>query len=331
MPWEPGTLPPEEDLWPDFYAFGVLEELDRRLEVEGLTICITYDVDTLPALGDDVVAIVIDDESATVPDYAPRVRAVFKNLGVRPRLGCRPLREPTRINAMTAAVYLRNVTVWLPSALRYAGARAAARRNGRPRPATLHELPVGTYNLRDRELKDIFDRETTLFFAGSVGHEPGRLAALKSRIAPKSMSRTAMLREAERIAATDPRVTLDAGVTGGFRESVRSDADTYADRLAEAQISLVPRGTTAFTYRFFQSLRYGCVVITDILPSLWYYDEAPVIRLADWSELGGTVAALLDDPARMRTLHARSLAWWREACSEEAVGAQVAAVLNASG
>jgi len=330
MEWVPGTLPPEEDLWPSFIYFGqVLEEMERTLRVGGLTFYITFDNDELPSYGDDVVVLVIDDEMAIIPRYADRVRAVFKDLGARPRLGCHPVLEPGPINTMTTLVYCRNASKWLPSAARYGRARLGASISGRRAPASLHEVPIGTFNQIDLPTKNLLERRSTLFFAGSVLHASGRRAQLKGKVAPKTMSRSRMLAEAERIVADHPGITLDAGVTGGFRDSIRASGRAYSERLAEAQISLVPRGTTAHTSRFFQSLRYGCIVITDILPSLWHYSGAPAIRLADWSELERTVLGLLEDRERMQALHEQSLRWWEAACSERAVGAQMAAALNA--
>jgi hypothetical protein len=53
-----------------------------------------------------------------------------------------------------------------------------------------------------------------------------------------------------------------------------------------------------------------------------------VLRLGSWSELERVVAPVLDDPREMARLHAESLAWWRDRCSEQAVGRFLAERLN---
>jgi hypothetical protein len=83
------------------------------------------------------------------------------------------------------------------------------------------------------------------------------------------------------------------------------------------------------TYRFFEGLRQGCIVVCDRLPPHWFYVGCPAVQLDDWRELGALVEALLADPARMLALHEASLAWWRTRCSEEALGRMMAACLGA--
>jgi len=329
LAWDPAAEPPAEGSWPNAGYFGrAFAAMERDLRRDGLTFYLTFDVESLPSYGPDVVALVIDNEAARIPAYAPRIRATYLNLGARPQLGCSPLTEPSLLNLVTLGVFARNVAQWLPSGAAYAGARLRATLSG-ARAGAVHEVPVGTFNQLELPIKPLGERPTTIVFAGSVTHQAHGLRALKTKVAPKGLSRSAVIEEAEAIARRHPHVVADVGVTGAFWESVHADDEAYSRRMMDAKVSLVPRGTVPVTARFLESLRYGCIVVADHDPPLWPYAQAPAIRLRDWRELEGALLPLLADEPRMRALHEQALAWWDSACSEAAVGGYLAATLNA--
>jgi hypothetical protein len=313
----------------DTWYFGpALASMQRELRIDGLTFYLTFDPETLPTYGDDVVAVLIGDEWALVPAYLTRVRAVFRNLSARPNLGCNPLAWPSPETFASLLPAAR--AAWRGAPGRLARTRselAAARGRGRP-PAPQIELPVGTYNIDDLPLKPFGERRSDLFFAGSVVHAPGRAARIKAAVMPKSLSREAMLRNMSRL-SRHTQVESDVRITEGFQESAASDPAEYSRRLMDARLALVPRGAVTETHRFFQALKYGCIVVTDVVPPTWFYEQAPVVRLRHWDELEGVVLPLLNDPDRLETLHRQSLAWWETACSEAAVGRLMAHTLNA--
>jgi len=315
----------------DTWYFGrALEAMDRELRIDGLTFYLTFDPETLPSYGDDVVAVLIGDEWALVPSYLTRVRAVFRNLSARPNLGCNPLAWPSA--ATFASLLPAGRAAWRGAPGRLARTRAevaAGRGRGRP-PAPQIELPVGTYNIADLPPKPFAERGSDLFFAGSVVHAPGRTARIKAAVMPKSLSREAMLRNVDRL-SRHPRVKADVRITEGFQESAGSDPAEYSRRLMDTRLALVPRGAVTETHRFFQALKYGCIVVTDVVPPMWFYEQAPMVRLRHWDELEDVVLPLLADRERLESLHRQSLAWWDSVCSEAAVGRLMAHTLNALG
>lgn len=328
LEWDPRD-PPAQGSWPNAGYFGrAFAAMERGLHHRGLTFYLTFDIERLPSYGPDVVAVVVDNELARIPAYAPRVRATYLNLGARPQLGCSPFTEPSLLNAAALGVFARNAALWLPSGARYASSRLRGSLAG-SRIGAVHSVPVGTFNQLDLPLKPFAERPTTIVFAGSVAHQGQGVRALKNRVAPKGLSRSSLIRHVEALAAGHPEVVADVGVTGEFWESVHSDEEAYSRRMMDARFSLVPRGTVPVTARFLESLRYGCIVITDHLPPLWPYAQAPVVRLRDWSELEPVLLDLLADEPRTLALHEQTLDWWRRACSEEAVGDYLAATLNA--
>ena len=105
--------------------------------------------------------------------------------------------------------------------------------------------------------------------------------------------------------------------------------DRYTEIMADTKIALAPRGSSVETYRFFEAMRQGCAVICDRLPPHWFYVGCPAIQIADWDNLEAEVKALSADPERLRDLHCRSLAWWNEKLSEQAVAQEMAKCLGA--
>jgi hypothetical protein len=326
--WTPPE--PVERLIDTWYFGPALAAMDRELRVAGLTVYLTFDTETLPSYGDDVVVVLIGDEWARVPAYLPRVRAVFRNLCARPNLGCRPLDWPSPATLSALLPAGRAALRGLPGrVVRRRAELAAARGRGRP-PAPQVELPIGTYNALDLPLRPLAERGSDLFFAGSVVHAPGRAAQLKARVMPKGLAREAMLRNGERL-RRHPHVSIDVRITEGFQQSASADAGEYSRALMDSRLALVPRGATTETHRFFQALKYGCIPVTDCVPPIWFYEQAPMVRLRHWDELEDAVLPLLADRERLETLHRQALAWWETACSEQAVGRLMAATLNALG
>jgi hypothetical protein len=315
----------------DTWYFGpALEAMDRELAVDGLTVYLTFDRRALPTYGDDVVVVLLGDESAVVPEYVDRVRAIFRNHSGRPALGCNPLAWPSV--ATFAAVLSAARVAWRSAPSRAALARAqlsAARGRGRP-PAPQIELPLGAYNALDLDPKPMPERRWDMFFAGSLVQDPAPSARLKARVLPKSLSRDAMLRNVERL-VRDSKATAEVRLTEGFPQSAASDPEDYSRALMDARLALAPRGATPETFRFFQALKYGCIIVTDAIPPIWFYERAPMVRLRHWDELEDAVLPLLADPGRLEALHRQSLAWWDAACSEAAVGRFMAHTLNSLG
>jgi hypothetical protein len=310
IPWDVHAGPRPERA--DTRYFGAaFVEMERRLRDPDVDVHLTWDTERLPDYGPHVVAVVLGDEGGRIPRYVDCVRAVFKSYGARPQPGTR-LRGAS---PATAALELAQRGVhwlrWLPGALRH------------PRPeVTL--IPVGTYNQVELPVVPIGERGTDLFFAGSVEHDGGMRYRLAS---PKARSRREMLAAVEEIRRRRPGLRADIRLTGGFTAS-EDAADGYSQALMDARVCLAPRGNSAETFRVLEGLRAGCVVVSERLPPFWFYEGGPMLQIDSWSQLGEVVTPLLDDPAELARLHAASLDWWRDRCSEAALGRVMAERLN---
>ena len=300
--------------------------MEPRLLDAQVDVYLTWDVERLPADGDRVVAVLLGDEGARIPRYTPCVRAVFKAYGVRPQIPGR-LRDA---GARVAVAQLLQQAVrwgrWVPGGAAHARERLARRLHGEPPPARILTIPLGTFNQVDLPVAPMRERTVDLAFAGSVEHSGSWRQRLAS---PKVQARREMLATVEALAARRPGLRVDLRVTGSFKASEATSPAEYSASLVAARVCLAPRGTSAETFRVLEGLRAGCLVIADRLPRRAFYDGSPVIQIDRWSRLAEVVEPLLADPAELDRRQAAGLAWWRERCSEEAVGAALARRLNA--
>jgi len=114
--------------------------------------------------------------------------------------------------------------------------------------------------------------------------------------------------------------------TSGFSKGL--DRVSYGAILRDSKIALCPGGWKSNeTYRHFEAMRAGCVLISDPLPETRLYRDAPIIRITNWQRLEETVSQLLRSPERMLELQRLTLAWWEDVCSEKATAAYIRAQL----
>jgi hypothetical protein len=320
--WDPHAEPPPERADTRYFgaAFREMEPLLRHPDID---IYLTWDPDRLPAYGDRVVAVVLGDEVCRIPRYVGRVCAVFKCYGTRPVLGSGPVRDPSITGLLNLAQCAIRWLRWLPGGAGHARLLVSLRLRGRPGPPPVAVIPLGTFNQLELPIVPIEERPTDVFFAGSVEH------ALSRRRHPKTLARREMLAAVERLGRRRPGLQLDLRVTPGFDASEAASPAAYSRALMDARVCLAPRGTSVETFRVFEGLRYGCVVVSERLPRHWFYAGSPVLELDRWRDLEATLGLVLDDPEELRRRHARALAWWRELCSEAAVGRFIAERLNA--
>ena len=317
------------------YIAAVLQAAERRLGPRGLRVYVTWKLDTLPAYGDGVVAIVMGDEWARYPTYASDVLVTFKAYGTRPSCDVRLGKRSLQLNAMLALKYARSRTYGVPGALRRAAARAAhhAGRRG-PLPPVL-PIPLGYGNQLDLHVKPLVERSTDLFFAGSIAHrQHARWDPRGWVVSPKTLAREEMLGALANFHTAYPGHTVQVNTTTAFTlndlhygtgDHTRIlSAEVYSDALMDTRLCLTPQGTSPETFRYYEGLRYGCVVVAEPQPARWFYDDAPVVEITDWERLPEVAAELLGDPERMNALHHAALRWWADRCSEEAVGTYVA-------
>jgi hypothetical protein len=332
-----GEQPPDA---PDYFT-RAFRAMEQHLTVSGLTVHLTWRLDRLPSTGQDVVAIVLGDEWSRIPAYSPDVLATFKSYGTVPPWDV-DWRRPNRFNALRLLKQVRTYAHFLPTWAHHLRRTLIShlqhRLGGAPAPAPMYDCPLGYGNQLDLPVRPIHERPTDLFFAGSVEHRDDRSSLRQWLSSPKTIARNAMLDSIETLLARDPALTVDLAVSSAFVlnalhyqtdiEGRVLDETAYSESMMNAKICLVPRGTSPETFRYFEALRYGCVLVTEALPHRWFYDGSPAIQIQNWDELPAIAARLLHDPALLARKQQEALRWWDEVCSPEAVGRHFAETIN---
>ena len=328
IPWNPSDSSQIIDNRCNYFG-KVFEAMEQGLEASDLTFYLTWDTNRLPSYGQNVVAVVHQNDWFRIPTYLHRVRAVFTTLATRPTLGRGSLLEPSYLNFL---ILLKSVKVWArrsPSLLNHMFIKLRSLLSSTVKIAPMYDIPLGYYNQLDLPIKDIRARRYDVSFAGSVVHESYSAWSVKRLLdTPKGVSRKKMIAALVKMHKEHPELRVKLSITSGFEAAWSADASSYSQEMMDTKICLVPRGAALETFRFFEALRYGCVVITEALPSRWFYEGSPAVRVENWNDLEGILKKLIEDERLMQREHQRSLEWWRTKCSEAAVGAYVAGKLN---
>jgi hypothetical protein len=286
--WDPHD--PPSDLRPDaWYWSEAFRELPRAAD---LTVVLTWSITELPVDGPDVVAVVLADESSRRPTYAPQIGALFKCYGDHPQFSRPPFGK------LGLAIFLQE--------LRRRGEALRDPRGGPP----AYPVPLGLVRPLEVPVRPIEERDFDVTFIGSVEEDH------RWRPNAKIISRTKMLE------------AVPAGAhirtTGSFGESLQASAVSYAEALGRTKVLLAPRGGSVETFRFYEGMLAGCIVVTEPLPPFWFYDGSPAVVVRDWGGLPGVVDRLFEDPSALRLRHQAGLRWWEEHLSPRAVGRYMA-------
>ena len=98
------------------------------------------------------------------------------------------------------------------------------------------------------------------------------------------------------------------------------ETESYSDVINNTRIVPVPIGSGSYeSFRFFEAMMCGCVVLNTELPTTDFYNNAPHVRLKSWDQLVRAVDILMADPDRMQVLSDRARQWYKDFCSPEAI------------
>jgi len=312
------------------YFSKVFAFMEEHLTVSGITFYLAWsDVPELPSYGKDVIVIVVGDEWCRTPKYFHKVKATFKCYGSEPTLGCNFILNPSYLNFLTVVQFIRNWILKLPTILNYilqiAKLIFILDRSKYP----IYDIPLGYANQLDLSIKNFDDRIYDVSFLGSISHREYSVWNPKYWLkTPKQFSRERMIFALQEIIQKYPDLSVELSFTDNFGASLDTDAHIYSEKMMNTKICLIPRGTSFETFRFFEAIRYGCIAITEALPSRWFYDGNPSIQLKDWGELEMTLENLLSDHKLMQDKSQASLNWWNAKCSESSVGYYMAQAIN---
>ncbi|MDC7675695.1 glycosyltransferase [Asticcacaulis machinosus] len=313
---------PESFGWGRDYYLNVFRAFERRGELSGLTVYISYHApQSLPTAGPNVVLVIIGDEFHQHRGYFHQLGAILRCHG--------PLPEycdgwPTSLLQISGLLqWLHKYGVHLKSVGRaFTSAGFKALINVRPKTLS---IPLGLLQTFEPNVVPVDQRRHDYGFMGS-NNDACENRRLLHRILmwPKVLSRAQMLKAMTRIGSQHHGITR---VNEGFEQSLNF-YDAYVAALADTRIAIVPRGTCYGTYRFFEACKAGCVIVCDPVPDTWFYKDHPGIVIRNWADLPGIVDTVLTDPEKLQKASQASYNYWHNRVSEDAVAGHILTFLK---
>ena len=327
IPWDPGENNERLNVHMDYFG-RAFQVMDQHIKQKGWVIYLTWNLRKLPSYGEHVIVVLLGDEKASFPLYTNRVRMVFKCYGVGPQFGEWISMKMSHPRWLVLLRLLYSFIYGLPGLL-YVQVEGLLRTMRGLMTVSVHPIPLGYANQADVPMVSHNQRAVDVFFAGSMVHKRYSTWSIQKWLGtPKSTSRKKMIKVIKELQHKYPEWDFDVKISSSFSAMRAADPLSYASHLMQSKIALVPRGASCETYRFFEAVRSGCVVIAEYLPPFWFYKDAPIFHLSDWKNLETLLSDLLNHPDKLERVHRKTLAWWKHVCSEAALGTFMAAKIN---
>ncbi|PSR19831.1 exostosin family protein [filamentous cyanobacterium CCP3] len=317
------------------YFGQVLQAVDRALPNQGLIFYVTMiEMKEMPSYGENVFVLILGDEFYRIPDYIDKVGGVFKCYGtrqIREQLNLyRPLLKPSYLKFLLLGQSAKNFAHRFAKKTRYRLKKIKSLLLGKSKIIPIYDIPPGYLNSKDLPIEPMQDRTCDVFFDGSVVQHQYPVWSLRYwSKTPKAQSREEMVANLKQFKDKNPQFQVHLALVDGFAGFNYTPENTYSQNLMNAKICLAPRGTTLETYRLFEAMRYGCVIIAESLPSRWFYNGAPIIQIGSWQNLGPVLTKLLNNPMLLQSIHQQTLDWWETKCCGRVVGKYIADEINA--
>ena len=310
------------------YPLAVLAIAEKDMQDHVLHFYITKDPNRLPEYGPHVVAVLLQEERCKIPAYALHVRGVVRNLHSTPFLGFH--HSELRINRLNMVLTVEYIRDW---ALHYRSRRAL--HSPHPEwPARLHSvpriytIPLGYHSQEELPQIPMRERRLDSFFAGELATTLPPTTYRYWLSTSKAEARKQLWHVLQRI-KRNPEWHIDLDNIGVADSSSRAaQFNTYSQKMINSRICLAPRGSMAETYRLYEGLRAGCLVITNRLPDEPFLRGAPIIQINHWKELPELLHKYARNFDALEHYHLASLDWWQNHCREQVIGPQVGHFLN---
>lgn len=107
------------------------------------------------------------------------------------------------------------------------------------------------------------------------------------------------------------------------------DSELYQYFIQHSKIALCPRGwTNSETFRLYEAMKYGCVVISEELPDREYYKGIPIIKVKNWSEGVKIAQNLLKNPKKLEQMGLNNKRFYESNLSPKATAEIIAKKLK---
>jgi hypothetical protein len=303
------------------YLFRLVFHIDRLVSEQNFNYIITGNLKELPEYGPHIIVITMWDEWCRPPLYAHKVGFVLSTYGFHfDNYFSKPYLSQYNLIKLFKTAWIQYNR--LPFLINYKVKTGFFQKN-----STLISIPLGYYKHEKVPFQAILDRPIDVHFAGSIyatGEKYNNPVAkfFKSLItSPRNYARQKLVAVLSKIQEKYPHWNSVNRCFNGFAKGL--NRYEYSLEMMHTKICLAPRGSSLETYRLFEAMRSGCVVIADKQPQKWYYNTVPAIVVEDWSELENILQPLLNDPYRLQILSNQSLEWWHNTVSPKAVATYV--------
>jgi hypothetical protein len=301
------------------YPYDVLELVLPQLPARGLHFFFTKNAYQLPEYGPHVVSILLQEERCKVPVYGRYIRATIRNLMSRPFLGYVPHRRMGRAEAVLTFEFLRDTYTSVRSRLARQFATSAFGTPIRKEPLTLR-LPLGYHSQEEVPYIPIADRTLDMFFAGEVRHPVPKNDYRYYLSTSKFEVRGQLFRELDKLQQEEPEWRIDRGAIASTDSKRNEQAfNTYSEKMMNSRICLAPRGTLPDTFRHFEGMRAGAMVISNPVPREEFLFGAPMLMLNHWAELRGLLHRYGHNNDFIQELGDRGRAWYHDKVRPEVV------------
>ncbi|WP_114749646.1 hypothetical protein [Pleomorphovibrio marinus] len=194
-----------------------------------------------------------------------------------------------------------------------------------PKAENIFPFPLGYVNgVPSFQVKPMVERKVNIFFRGNIN--ANRIDLYKNlssfgKLLPKSS-----ILSGDRYRRI--LLKLQSDFSNRFPDSIiifNSDfksgysLEEYGKMLSESKIVLCPKGfERAECFRHFEAMRAGCVIISEKLPNIEFYNNSPIIEIDNWKDGLKIANGLLNDPNQLDKIQQQMIDWWMNKCSEDA-------------
>ena len=183
---------------------------------------------------------------------------------------------------------------------------------------------INGVNFSDAQILPVSQRQTDFFFCGNLNRN--RIDFFKQftniKRAPSFILQLIIKSNFIKEKAIEWGNTRTANnfiqFTTAFKRGL--PVDEYNKKLLDSKIVFCPAGfNSKETFRHFEALSAGCIVISEKLPDTCLYQNAPIIQIGNWKEGVQIANSLINKPGEMLRLQNDSIKFYNHNYSPKAV------------
>jgi glycosyltransferase involved in cell wall biosynthesis len=175
---------------------------------------------------------------------------------------------------------------------------------------------------KNKEIIPITERLFNLSFTGCLNRNRVQLASILSNIPIKWIAMGMVFNKKLILKIINGLIKwkfnkdyfqFNDGFNNGLNE------EDYNFILRNTKIALCPKGwVNQETFRLYESMKWGCVVISEDLPNRSYYKGIPIIKVKDWNEGIEIANRLIEDTNELERLSKKNIQFYKDNLSPEA-------------